>query len=88
MKAVLDIGILGVIVLMTTAVGMELEARHFRAMAQRKGALLLVAGMAVRRGRPEFVERHGTPRRSVRHRLRRASRGACLGGRRHPAESD
>jgi bile acid:Na+ symporter, BASS family len=41
MKAVLDIGILGVVVLMMTAVGMELEARHFRAVAQRKGALLL-----------------------------------------------
>jgi BASS family bile acid:Na+ symporter len=41
MKAMLDIGILGVIVLMMTAVGMELEARHFRTVAQRKGALFL-----------------------------------------------
>jgi len=41
MKAVLDIGVLGVIVLMMAAVGMELEARHFRAVARRKGALLL-----------------------------------------------
>jgi BASS family bile acid:Na+ symporter len=41
MKAVLDIGILAVIVLMMAVVGMELEARHFRTVAQRKGALLL-----------------------------------------------
>jgi bile acid:Na+ symporter, BASS family len=48
MKAVLDLGILGVIVLMMTAVGMELEARHFRTVAQRKGALLLtLAAQAV-----------------------------------------
>lgn len=48
MKAVLDIGVLGVIVLMMAAVGMELEARHFRTVAQRKGTLLLtLAAQAV-----------------------------------------
>lgn len=41
MKAVLDIGVLCIIVLMMGTVGMELEGRHFRAVAQRKGALLL-----------------------------------------------
>ena len=41
MKAVLDIGVLCIIVLMLGTVGMELEGRHFRAVAQRKGALLL-----------------------------------------------
>ena len=48
MKAVLDIGVLGIIVLMMGTVGLELEGRHFRAMAQRKGALLLtVAAQAL-----------------------------------------
>lgn len=41
MKAILDIGVLCIIVLMMGTVGMELEGRHFRAVAQRKGALLL-----------------------------------------------
>lgn len=41
MKAVLDIGVFCIIVLMMGTVGMELEGRHFRAVAQRKGALLL-----------------------------------------------
>jgi len=41
MKTVLDIGLLAVIVLMMATVGMELEARHFRAVAHRKVALLL-----------------------------------------------
>ena len=41
MKAVLDIGILGVLVLMMGTLGMELEARHFRTVAQRTGVLLL-----------------------------------------------
>lgn len=41
MKAILDIGVLCIIVLMLGTVGMELEGRHFRAVAQRKGALLL-----------------------------------------------
>jgi len=40
-KAVLDIGVLCIIVLMLGTVGMELEGRHFRAVAQRKGALFL-----------------------------------------------
>jgi BASS family bile acid:Na+ symporter len=47
-KAVLDIGVLCIIVLMMGTVGMELEGRHFRAVAQRKGALLLtVAAQAL-----------------------------------------
>jgi BASS family bile acid:Na+ symporter len=41
MKTVLDIGILAVIVLTMAVVGMELEARHFRAVAHRKVAVLL-----------------------------------------------
>jgi bile acid:Na+ symporter, BASS family len=41
MKAILDFGVLGVFVLMMGAVGMELEGRHFRAVARRKGLLLL-----------------------------------------------
>jgi BASS family bile acid:Na+ symporter len=40
-KVVLDIGVLGVLVLMMGAVGMELERQHFRAVAERKGMLLL-----------------------------------------------
>jgi BASS family bile acid:Na+ symporter len=41
MKAILDIGVVCVTVLMMAAVGMELEGRHFRAVARRKGALVL-----------------------------------------------
>lgn len=41
MKTILDIGVLCIIVLMMGTVGMELEGRHFRAVARRKGALLL-----------------------------------------------
>ena len=40
MKTVLDLGVLGVLVLMMGAVGMELEGRHFRAVARRKRMLL------------------------------------------------
>lgn len=48
MKATLDIGVVGILVLMMGAVGMELEGRHFRAVARRKGALLLtLAAQAV-----------------------------------------
>jgi BASS family bile acid:Na+ symporter len=42
MKAILDIGVVCVIVLMMGAVGMVLERRHFRAVLQRKGALVLI----------------------------------------------
>ena len=37
MKAILDIGVLCVIVLMMGAVGMDLEERRLRAVIQRKG---------------------------------------------------
>ena len=41
MKAILDVGVVCVIVVMMGAVGMELEGRHFRAVMQRKGTLIL-----------------------------------------------
>ena len=48
MKAILDLGVLSVLVLMMGAVGMELEGRHFRAVARRKWTLLLaLAAQAV-----------------------------------------
>ncbi len=40
MKAILDIGVLLVTVLMVVTVGMELEAQHFRALAERKRVLM------------------------------------------------
>ena len=39
MKAVLDIGVLGMTLLLRAAAGMELEARDFREVARRKGVL-------------------------------------------------
>jgi BASS family bile acid:Na+ symporter len=42
MKAILDIGVVCVTVLMMGAVGMELEARHLRDVARRKGTLFLI----------------------------------------------
>ncbi len=42
MKAILDIGVVCVTVLMMGAVGMELEARHLRDVARRKGTLVLI----------------------------------------------
>lgn len=39
MKAILDIGVSGNVILMMGTVGMELEGRHFRAVARRKGTL-------------------------------------------------
>lgn len=48
MKTTIDIGVLVVIVLMMVAVGLELEGRHFRAVARRKALLLLaLAGQMV-----------------------------------------
>jgi BASS family bile acid:Na+ symporter len=48
MKVVIEIGVLFVLVLMMVAVGTELEGRHFRAVARRKGLLLLtLASQAV-----------------------------------------
>ena len=48
MKPILDIGVLCVIVLMTAAVGMELEQQHFRAVTRRRPLLLRsLAGQAV-----------------------------------------
>jgi hypothetical protein len=48
MKAILDIGVVAVIVLMMGAVGMELEGRHHRAVLRRKGMLpLTLAAQAV-----------------------------------------
>jgi len=41
MKAILDIGVLCVTVLMMGAVGMELEGRHLRAVMRQMGALVL-----------------------------------------------
>ena len=41
MKAILDIGVVAVTVLMMGAVGMELEGRHLRAIMRRKGTVLL-----------------------------------------------
>jgi BASS family bile acid:Na+ symporter len=41
MKAILDIGVLIVTILIMTAVGMGLEKRHFSEVARRKGMLLL-----------------------------------------------
>lgn len=42
MKPILDIGVVSVTVLMMGAVGMELEGRHFRDVARRKGRLVLI----------------------------------------------
>src|SRR5574341_1072510 len=42
MKTVLDFGVVCVTVLMMGAVGMELEGRHFRDVARRKGTLILI----------------------------------------------
>jgi BASS family bile acid:Na+ symporter len=42
MKAVLDLGVLGVTVLLMLTVGMDLEARDFREVARRKGSLIVV----------------------------------------------
>ncbi len=42
MIAILDIGVVSVTVLMMGAVGMELEARHLRDVARRKGTLALI----------------------------------------------
>ena len=41
MKTIIDLGILLVIILMMTAVGLDLEPRHFREMARQKRALIL-----------------------------------------------
>jgi bile acid:Na+ symporter, BASS family len=42
MKAYLDVGVSLVVVLMMVSVGMETEAAHFRAVARRKRALMLI----------------------------------------------
>jgi hypothetical protein len=42
MKGILDVGVVCVLVLMMGAVGMALERRHFRAVLQRKGTLVLI----------------------------------------------
>ncbi len=48
MKAVLDIGVLGVTVLMMLTVGMELEGRHFREVVRHKWEVTLaLAGQAI-----------------------------------------
>ena len=47
-KTVLDLGVLCIIILMMATVGMELEGRHFRVVAQRKGTLLLTGCRDIR----------------------------------------
>jgi bile acid:Na+ symporter, BASS family len=48
MNAILDVGVVCVVVLMMGAVGMELEGRHFREVLRRKGmVVLLLAAQAV-----------------------------------------
>jgi BASS family bile acid:Na+ symporter len=45
MKTILDVGVVCVTVLMMGAVGMELEGRHFRDVARRKGTLVLTVAV-------------------------------------------